>query len=82
MQLLSNKHRILDDELVEHIAGLSVKEQGGWLFLAPHPEYEGRWYVDALNQGFYLDFEEVIGKYRTVSPATLGTFLSHAEELD
>jgi SNF2 family DNA or RNA helicase len=71
MQLLSNKHRILDDELVEHIAGLSVKEQGGWLFLAPHPEYEGRWYVDALNQGFYLDFEEVIGKYRTVSPATL-----------
>jgi SNF2 family DNA or RNA helicase len=76
------KHRVLDDELFAHIDNLSPKEQADWLFLAPHPEYAGRWYVDALSQGFYLDFEEIIGKYRTVSPATLGTFLEHAEELD
>jgi SNF2 family DNA or RNA helicase len=77
-----SKYRILDDELVEHIAGLPRREQSDWLFLEPHPEYAGRWYVDALTQGFYLDFEEVIGKYRTVSPASLERFLAHADERD
>lgn len=38
--------------------------------------------MDSLHQGFFLDFEEVIGRYRTVSPASLEGFLSHAASLD
>src|SRR4051812_26055179 len=82
MQKSLTKHRVLDDELFAHIDSLSPKEQADWLFLTPHSDFEGRWYVDSLSQGFYIDFEEVIGKYRTVSPATLGAFLDHASTLE
>jgi hypothetical protein len=72
--------RILDDGLFEHIDSLDPKEQSEWLFLAPHPDYTGRWYVDALNQSFFLDFEDIIGQYRVVSPASLQEFLEYARD--
>lgn len=78
----SPRYRVLDDELYEHIAGLDPKEQQDWLFLAPHEQFGGRWYVDALHPGFFFDFKELIGQYRTVSPASLGEFLNFADELD
>jgi SNF2 family DNA or RNA helicase len=61
---------------------LPEKEQRNWLFLKPHPKYAGRWYVDALHPSFFLDFEEVIGQYKTVSPAGLQEFLDYAKDLD
>lgn len=76
-----NRYQILNDELVEHIESLPEKDQNNWIFLAPHQEFSGRWYVDSLNQGFFLDFEEIIGSYRTVNPAGLEDFLDFAEEL-
>lgn len=77
----SLKYRTLDDELIDHIAALPTREQGDWLILSPHQEFKGRWKVDSLNQGFFLDFEEQIGRYRTVSPAKLTEFLERAEDL-
>jgi SNF2 family DNA or RNA helicase len=76
------KARVLDDELFEHIASLPEKEQWDYLFLTRHPRFEGRWEVNALNQAFFFDFEEQIGKYRTVSPASLERFLERADDLD
>lgn len=75
-------YRLLDDELVDEIAALPLNEQKAWLFLVPHSKFAGRWYVDSLHQGFFLDFEDLIGKYRTVSPAGLETFLQAARELE
>lgn len=77
----SNRYRVFDDELFEHIDGLDPTEQAEWLVLSPHPRFAGRWYVDGISQGFFLDFEDLIGKYRTVSPASLAEFLDLAEEL-
>jgi SNF2 family DNA or RNA helicase len=71
---------ILDDELMDEIAGLPEEDQRDYLFLSPHPELPGRWYVDSLHQGFFIDFEHIIGKYRTVSPATLSDFIDKTEE--
>jgi hypothetical protein len=73
--------RVLDDELFAHIDSLPPKEQRDYLFLTPHDKFAGRWKVDSLDSSFFFDFEEQIGKYRTVSPATLESFLERAEEL-
>lgn len=78
---MKNNIQILDDELFEYIDSLSLDEQSNWLFLTPHPKFDGRWYVDAINNHFFWDFEDIIGKYRLVSPATLESFLNHAKEL-
>lgn len=75
-----SQYKILDDELYEHIDNLDPKVQSEWLFLTPHKDFAGRWYVDALNPSFFLDFEDVIGQYRAVSPASLQNFLSYAED--
>lgn len=77
----SSQYPVVDDELMDHIAGLPEAEARDYLFLAPHKKFSGRWYVDCLNSSFFLDFEEIIGKYRTVSPASLQGFLDHAESL-
>jgi SNF2 family DNA or RNA helicase len=73
--------RILDDELFTHIDSLPREEQRDYLFLIPHPQFAGRWKVDGLDSSFFLDFEEQIGKYRTVSPASLDEFLERADNL-
>lgn len=72
---------ILDDALIEKIVALPDKEKRDWLFLTPHPQFVGRWYVDALDQSFMFDFEDIVGKYRTVSPASLEGFLDFAGDL-
>lgn len=77
----STKVPVLDDALNEKILDLSENEQRDYLFLVPSEQFPGRWYVDALHQEFFIDFEEVIGKYRTVSPATLAEFLSRCTDL-
>lgn len=82
MQQLAREVLILDDQMIDEIVALSDKEKRDYLFLTPHPKYPGRWYVDALDQAFMFDFEEIVGKYRTVSPASLEKFLTHAEELE
>lgn len=79
---MSKSVDILDDEAIEHIAQLDKKQQRDYLFLSRHKKYPGRWYVDSLDQTFFLDFEELIGKYRTVSPVGLGEFMDRASELD
>jgi hypothetical protein len=79
---MPKSYKLLDDELIQEIASLPEKEQRDWLFLSPHPDFDGRWFVEALNPGFLYDFEELIGKYRTVSPAKLKAFLDYAENLE
>ena len=66
---------------MDEIAELPEQEARDYLFLAPHTRFAGRWYVDALDSAFFLDFEEQIGRYRTVSPATLEAFLERADDL-
>lgn len=75
------KYRLLDSDLIEYIEGLSEKEQANWLFLSPHTRFDGRWFVDALDGGFLFDFEEMVGRYKSVSPAGLQDFLDRADEL-
>lgn len=73
---------VLDDALMNRIANMGTKDQRDYLFLSPHEQFAGRWYVDSLHQGFFIDFKDLIGRYRTVSPAGLEKFLAYAEERD
>jgi SNF2 family DNA or RNA helicase len=81
-QKSSTKYQILDDKLFDHIDSLPEKEQSNWLFLTPHGKFKGRWYVDSIHPGYFLDFEDMIGRFRTVSPASLSDFLAYAKELN
>ena len=72
---------VLDDELMHHIAELPPDEAGAWLILSPHDEYRGAWYVDSLDPSFFFDFEDLLGEYRVVFPATLAEFKRLADEL-
>jgi SNF2 family DNA or RNA helicase len=73
--------QLLDEELMHHIANLDPDDAGAWLILAPHPDYIGAWYVDSLDPSFFFDFEDLIGEYRVVFPASLEEFKRHADEL-
>jgi SNF2 family DNA or RNA helicase len=73
--------QLLDEDLMQHIANLDPDEAGSWLILAPHPDYIGAWYVDSLDPSFFFDFEDLIGEYRVVFPATLEEFKQRADEL-
>jgi SNF2 family DNA or RNA helicase len=74
------RYHLLDEALVERLDGLSRDDQGLWLFLSPSEDFQGRWSVESLQPDFFFDFEEIIGHYRTVSPAGLDNFLSYAQE--
>lgn len=80
-QQLSSKVPILDDGLMDKIIELPERDRRDYLILTPHAEFPGRWYVDSLDQGFFLDFEDLIGQYRTISPATLTEFLDLSADL-
>jgi SNF2 family DNA or RNA helicase len=70
--------QILTDELMEEIA--ASKDATSWLVLENHPDYPGAWLVQCLDNGFFYDFADIIGPYRTVRPSTLSRFTKRAEE--
>lgn len=75
-------YEVLTEDLVNEIEELGPDERSAWLFLSEHEKYEGRWYVEGLDPSFFFDFEDIIGGYRTVSPAKLDEFMTRAKELD
>lgn len=77
----SDSYLVLDDALVDHIASLSEEKQAEYLILDEHPDFPGRWIVNSLDQGFFFEFEGIIGPYRVVSPAGLTEFLDAARDL-
>lgn len=77
-----SRFEVLTEELIDQIEELGPDEQSAWLFLSEHETYSGRWKVEGVTPSFFFDFEDIIGAYRTVSPATLGKFLDRAEELE
>ena len=77
---VSQRYRLVDDELAE-ILKKNEDERKHWLFLEPHPEFEGRWKVNGFTQSFFFELRDLIGPYKVVSPATLSEFLDNCEEL-
>lgn len=71
--------KLLDDGLMESIA--KGESPGNYLILEEHPDFKGQWLVQCLDAGFMLDFHDLIGSYRAVSPAKLELFLKRAHEL-
>jgi SNF2 family DNA or RNA helicase len=68
---------VLDTPLMKRIAAHEAAE---WLILDEHPDYPGQWIVESLEQGFLIDFIDLIGPYRAVGPVMLQRFLARAEE--
>lgn len=62
-----------------HIAGL--ENPSDWLILDEHPDFPGQWLVECLDPSFFLDFSELIGPYRAVSPSKLNSFLDKVDKL-
>jgi SNF2 family DNA or RNA helicase len=76
---MAHKPKVLDDNLIDQIASGEAER---WLILEEHPDFPGRWLVQSLRKGFIFDFEDVVGAYRSVAPATLEAFLERAYDLD
>lgn len=76
------RYQLLNEDLIEHIQTLGSPAQSTYLFLDPSEEFKGRWSIDALYPEWFFEFEEMVGQYRTISPARLGEFLDRADELD
>lgn len=79
---MSQTYRLLDNELIEQIANSSPETQAEWLILSASEEFRGRWSVDSLHAGFFFDFEDIIGHYKTVAPSQLREFIDRAQEAD
>src|SRR6202035_5618665 len=73
------RYRLLDDDLLDEIEGLEREDQASYLFLDPSKDFRGRWSVTSLWPDWFLDFEDIVGSYKTVAPARLDEFLTHAE---
>lgn len=72
-------YQLVDEPLIEELEA-HPKSKGDWLFLEPHPDFKGQWKVNCLDTHFFFDFKDLIGSYRTVSPAGLEGFLEVAKE--
>lgn len=70
---------LVDDSLIEQLEA-APDSKGDWLFLEPHPEFRGQWKVSCFDSHFFFDFKDVIGNYRSVTPAGLEEFLKVARE--
>lgn len=73
-------YQLLTDSLVDAIAE-DVDHHGDWLILSESHEFPGYWQVDCLDDDFFYDFEDTLGRYRLVSPARINAFLSQADKL-
>lgn len=71
--------KILDDLLMKQIA--KSPDAANWLILEEHNDFPGQWVVNSLDPGFAIDFQDLIGNYRTVTPNTLESFFNRATEL-
>jgi SNF2 family DNA or RNA helicase len=74
------RYNLLTEDLLDKIEGLPRAEQECYLFLSESDEFTGRWEVTALWPDWFFDFEQIVGHYRTVSPAKLEEFLSFAAD--
>lgn len=79
---MSLRYQLLNEELVDYLETLDRDEQGEWVFLSESEEFKGRWEVEAIYPDFFFDFEDIVGHYRTISPASLDEFLTRAEEAE
>ncbi len=77
---MAERYQLLTPALMEKVEDLGRDDQGEWLFLSPSEEFKGRWLVEGIYPDFFFDFEDLIGHYRTVSPARLDEFLTLAQE--
>lgn len=71
-------YRILDDELIEELAG--AEDRDTWLVLEPHPDFPGQWIVQSLDQNYLFDFKDLIGSYRSLAPSKLEAFVQECNE--
>jgi SNF2 family DNA or RNA helicase len=77
---MTQRYHLLTEELTEEIANASRHEQANWLILGPSQDFVGHWEVDSLWPEFFFDFEDIIGSYKSISPANLDVFFDHAEK--
>lgn len=77
-QKKTTRYQLLTEDLLDTLEGAPRSSQEEYLFLSESDEFKGRWEVTALWPDWFFDFEEIVGHYRTVSPARLDTFLSFA----
>src|ERR1035441_300925 len=74
------RYSLLTEDLLDAIEELPRAGQEEYLFLSESDEFKGRWEVTALYPDWFFDFEDIVGHYRSVSPAKLDSFLSFATD--
>lgn len=76
------RYQLLNSALLDEISLLDRSQQAQYIFLDSSEEYQGRWAIDGIWPEWFFDFEEIVGRYRTISPARLSDFLDVADTLD
>jgi hypothetical protein len=79
---MSLPYPLLTDDLADEIVELPAEERGDWLILGPHPESSVHWQVNSLDEGFFFDFEDLLGPYRALAPAKLSAFEALVQDLN
>jgi SNF2 family DNA or RNA helicase len=72
--------KLLTPELLDDIAKLPESEQNKWLFIEPHQDFRGAWYVSALDPEFFFDFDDILGSYSALFPHQLEEFKQRCED--
>lgn len=78
---MADRFQLLSEDLLDEIEGLSRDDQAEYLFLSESEEFKGRWRIEGLWPEWFFDYEDLVGHYRTVSPAKLDGFLRFSDEL-
>ena len=82
LQPLRSSYTLLTESLLNEWESQSRDDQAQWLILSPSDDFLGRWSVEGIWPNWFLDFEDVVGHYRTVSPTNLDLFLEQARDLE
>lgn len=73
-------YNLLTLDLLEEIEQLDETAQSEWLFLERSEEFPGYWQVTGLTGAWFLDFEDLVGNYRLLTPVGLEPFLMRCKE--
>jgi SNF2 family DNA or RNA helicase len=75
------KWSLVSEELIDEFEGFDQSKRGSYLWLTPSDEFKRAWSIECFDPDYFYDFEEIVGRYSTVTISRLATFLDRAEEL-
>ena len=74
--------KILSKEIIDKMDQMGPDYQSQFVILDKHPDFMGQWIVNAFDESFLYESNEIIGRYKAVNPSNLTDFLDLCKEMD